>query len=67
MARRSLRGASALEKIRDRYETTEKRCPDCGYVTEARNWDGKTDGSRVVYQFVCPQCGAEREHVFRFR
>lgn len=67
MARHTKRGTSALDRLRERYESTEKKCPECGHVSQARSWAGKTDGSRVVYEFVCPQCGAEREHVFDFR
>jgi hypothetical protein len=55
--------AGALERLRRRYETTEKRCPARGFVDEEGNWTSQTDGRRVVYHHVCPSCGAEREHV----
>jgi transposase len=55
--------AGALERLRHRYETTEKRCPARGFVDEEGNWTSQTDGRRVVYHHVCPSCGAEREHV----
>lgn len=54
-----------LENLRRRYETTETKCPDCGYVDEGRNWESRTDGKRVVYRHVCPSCDASREHTFR--
>ncbi len=56
-------GAGALERLRHRYETTEKKCPACGFVDEEGNWTSETDGRRVVYHHVCPSCDAEREHV----
>lgn len=59
-------GGGALERLRRRYETTEKKCPACGFVDEEGNWTSETDGRRVVYHHVCPSCGAEREHVIEF-
>lgn len=59
-------GKTPLDRLRRRYETTEKRCPACGYVDEEGNWTSETDGRRVVYRHVCPSCGDAREHVFRF-
>jgi len=47
-----------------RYESTEKKCPECGYVDEEGNWTNRTDGSRIVYHHVCPSCGADREHIY---
>lgn len=58
---------TALEKLRRRYETTDKKCPACGYVDTGRNWESRTDGKRVVYRHVCPSCDASREHTFRLR
>lgn len=55
-----------FERLRRRYETTDKRCPECGHVDETGNWTSRTDGHRVVYHHVCPACGADREHVFEF-
>lgn len=57
-------GRSAFESFRQRYEETRKRCPECGYVDEEGNWESKTDGSQVVYRYVCPSCNAVREHTF---
>ncbi|WP_246999540.1 HVO_0649 family zinc finger protein [Halosolutus gelatinilyticus] len=54
-----------LERVRRRYETTEKKCPECGYVDESGNWESRTDGSRIVYRHVCPGCDASREHTFK--
>ncbi|MFB6159680.1 MAG: HVO_0649 family zinc finger protein [Haloferacaceae archaeon] len=58
-------GSTALDRLRRRYETTEKKCPACGYVDEAGNWTSRTDGRRIVYRHVCPSCDAAREHTFR--
>lgn len=57
---------SHFEWLRRRYEDTEKKCPECGYVDEDGNWESRTDGQQVVYHHVCPSCRASREHTFRF-
>jgi predicted RNA-binding Zn-ribbon protein involved in translation (DUF1610 family) len=57
-------GRSALESLLRRYERTETKCPDCGYIDEGGNWTSQTDGQHVVYLHVCPGCGASREHTF---
>jgi len=57
-------GKTPFERLRTRYESTDKKCPDCGYVDEEGNWTNQTDGSRVVYHHVCPSCGADRELVY---
>lgn len=57
-------GVTSLARLRRRYETTEKKCPDCGFVDEAGNWTSRTDGRRIVYHHVCPSCGAGRDHTF---
>jgi rubredoxin len=64
MAPRPTVGGTPFERIRERYENTEKQCPECGYVGEGDNWTSQTDGRRIVYHYTCPVCGAEREHVF---
>lgn len=57
-------GQTPLERIRVRYENTEKKCPECGYVDEDGNWTSETDGQQLMYQHVCPSCDASREHTF---
>lgn len=64
MVPRGTNGRTKLERLRQRYESTEKRCPDCGYIDDEGNWESKTDGRHIVYHYVCPSCGAEREHTF---
>lgn len=56
---------TALESVRRRYERTETKCPECGYVDDDRNWTSQTDGKRIVYRHVCPSCDASREHTFQ--
>ncbi|MFB6157625.1 MAG: HVO_0649 family zinc finger protein [Haloferacaceae archaeon] len=58
-------GSTPLDRLRRRYETTETKCPECGYVDDEGNWTSRTDGRRVVYHHVCPSCGAGREHTYR--
>lgn len=64
MTPRNRGGRTALERLRRRYETTEKRCTSCGYVDDEGNWTSETDGRQIVYRHVCPSCGATREHTF---
>lgn len=64
MPRHGMIGASTLEWVRQRYETTEKKCPACGFVDEEGNWTSRTDGREIVYHHVCPSCGAHRDHTF---
>lgn len=64
MSRHTISGVTTLARVRDRYEQTDKKCPDCGYVDEAGNWESETDGRRIVYRYVCPSCGSAREHTF---
>jgi len=65
MSHHTTGGKTALERLLGRYETTETKCPECGYVDEEGNWTSRTDGSRVVYRHVCPSRDATREHTFR--
>ena len=57
-------GRTPLERLRYRYENTETKCPDCGYIDDENNWTSRSDGRRIVYHHVCPSCGADHEHVF---
>lgn len=65
MTTHNIGGKTPLERLLRRYETTETRCPDCGYVDDERNWTSRTDGRQIVYHHLCPSCGADREHTFR--
>jgi ribosomal protein L32 len=58
-------GRTPLDRLRHRFETTETKCPECGYADgEMDNWRSHTDGRQVVYHHVCPSCDAAREYVF---
>ena len=65
MALRNLGGRSALDRLRERYESTETKCTKCGYVDESSNWTSETDGRKIVYHHVCPSCGAGRDFTYR--
>lgn len=67
MPARSTVGGTTLERLLHRYESTETKCPECGYVDDEGNWSSETDGRRIVYHHVCPSCRADREHVFSLR
>jgi len=54
-----------LERLRRRYETSDTKCPECGFVDEDSSWKSHTDGSQIVYQYACPSCDASRDHTFR--
>ncbi|PSP99576.1 hypothetical protein BRC94_06960 [Halobacteriales archaeon QS_5_70_17] len=64
MSLNRLGGRTKFERVRARYEETEKKCTDCGYVDQEGNWVSETDGSRIVYRHTCPSCDAVREHTF---
>jgi len=54
-----------IERLRERYENSETKCPECGFVDDSEdNWLSHTDGGRIVYHHVCPSCDAAREYVF---
>jgi ribosomal protein L32 len=54
-----------LERLGQRYENSETKCPECGYVDDTEdNWRRHTDGQQIVYHHVCPSCDAAREYVF---
>lgn len=57
-------GKTALERLLRRYETTDTKCPACGYVDNESNWTSRTNGKTVVYHHVCPSCGTARDHTF---
>lgn len=64
MVTHGIDGKTPLDQLRKRYETTETKCPKCGFVDDAGNWTSRTDGRRIVYHHICPSCGADRDHVF---
>ena len=52
------RSRSPFERLRQKFENSELRCRECGYVNEDGGWRVTTSGSRVTYQHLCPTCGA---------
>jgi ribosomal protein L32 len=65
MPTHSAREGTPLDKLRRRYENSETKCPECGYVDgDEDNWRSYTYGQQVVYHHVCPSCDAAREYVF---
>ena len=54
---------SAFERLKRRYDHTERVCPECGYEDPDGGWESETDGHVVAYHHECPNCGAVREHV----
>ncbi len=64
MVAQIISGRSPLERLRHRYETTDKKCTACGYVDEGRNWTSQTNGRKIVYRHVCPSCDAEHDHTY---
>lgn len=64
MGLRNIGGGSALDRLRERYETTETKCTECGYVDTERNWTSETDGTQIVYHHVCPSCAASRKFTY---
>lgn len=45
---------SPFERLRAKFDESEARCGECGYVVEDGGWRVTAAGSRVRYQFVCP-------------
>jgi hypothetical protein len=57
---------TSFDQVKRRYETTDKKCPTCGYVDKEGNWTSQTDGQQIVYRHICPSCDTSREHTFNF-
>ncbi|ELZ86559.1 hypothetical protein C453_05459 [Haloferax elongans ATCC BAA-1513] len=56
--RRTRRGTTALDRLRDHYTDADRECSKCGFVDEDGEWSAKTTGNRIDYRRVCPSCGA---------
>ncbi|MFC6906908.1 HVO_0649 family zinc finger protein [Halalkalicoccus tibetensis] len=59
-----LSGRSPFERVHDRYENSEKKCPECGHIDEDAEWNSETNGRTVVYTYRCSSCEATRRHMF---
>lgn len=58
-------GTTALERLQNRFETTETECGECGYVDVDGNWTSRMADRRIVYRHACPTCDATREYAIR--
>lgn len=47
-----------FDRLRQKFDDTELRCRQCGYVDSDGGWRVRTSGDRVSYQHVCPSCNA---------
>lgn len=52
------RARSPFDRLRQKFEDTDRRCRECGYVDDDGGWRVTAAGSRVRYQRVCPTCHA---------
>lgn len=64
MPTHTTQGSNTFERLLRRYETTETKCPECGFVDTEGNWTSHMRGDRIVYAHECPSCGSERDHSF---
>jgi ribosomal protein L32 len=65
MALRQHRSMTVLDRLRARYDLTERVCPDCGHEDADGGWEDTTDGRRVRFRRVCPACDAVTRPVAR--
>lgn len=56
-------GVSALDRMRDRLSRTESKCPECG--SRNAEWDCERDGTEVLFERTCPDCGAVADRTLR--
>ncbi|AHF98580.1 hypothetical protein HALLA_06685 [Halostagnicola larsenii XH-48] len=47
-----------FDRLRQKFDETERRCRQCGFVDDDGGWRVRTSGDRVTYQHVCPSCDA---------
>lgn len=57
------KGSTPLDRLADRFDE-DMTCPECGYEDEDGEWLSKTDGSRILYQHICPSCGEVRQRTY---
>ncbi|XVH30543.1 HVO_0649 family zinc finger protein [Haloferacaceae archaeon DSL9] len=58
-------GATALDRLRERYDERSRTCPKCGYEDTDSGWQATTTGSRIRYRHVCPSCGSISRRTIR--
>lgn len=49
---------SPFERLRRKFDESDLRCRECGYLDGEGGWRVTAAGSRVQYQHVCPKCDA---------
>ncbi|WP_090376402.1 HVO_0649 family zinc finger protein [Natronobacterium texcoconense] len=49
---------SPFDRLREKFDSSELECRQCGYHASDGGWRVTTSGNRVQYQFVCPACDA---------
>lgn len=59
------RGTTALDRLRDRYDSEPYVCDACGYEDDDGEWEAVTSGARVVYRRECPSCGNRTVRAYR--
>jgi len=64
MAIRGVR--SPFDRLRQHYEETELRCPECGFVDEDGSWNATANHGELQYRHVCPRCEAVDTHVLTY-
>lgn len=57
-------GSNPFERLTSHFEGTAMTCPECGYEDDDGEWLSKTDGSRVLYQHICPNCAKVRQRTY---
>lgn len=56
-------GSTPFERLKNRFDR-DMVCSECGYDDEEGEWLSETDGSRIVYQHICPSCGKVRQSCY---
>jgi hypothetical protein len=64
MAAKSSR--SPFDRLRQHYERTKRRCPECGFVDTEGEWRVTKRGREIHYQHICPRCDAIDTRVLRY-
>ena len=58
-------GITALDRLKSHYDSVDLTCPKCGYEDTGGKWRVQTTGNTVLYQHLCPSCGANRQRTIR--
>lgn len=58
---------SPFDKLRQKFNETDLRCDECGYVNPKGSWQAVAAGSHVHYQRVCLSCGVIETRVVQLK